>query len=282
MKFKILSICLLAILLLGTSTTDVYAQRKATKKTTTSTTKKKTNSSTKTTGPALAKASLTNNTIIGWIDIENNPNEGLTYFELTLKDNSMRLYMYEYADYNGTWSVNGNTLNVRTADGSLTMALNSKDGGKTFGGTFTNHYINKSREMKAYNVTAPKDETLNADQLIKDIKNNKYIYYLGMYKGDDDPEIGIPVNISFDFDEDDETAGTFKVLGNSKFLTAIGIIKSNFKFNEEQLVYYNNKGKEMTLTYAKNNPQKFFLNMGASRVPVYNNINLILYFIKKP
>ena len=103
-----------------------------------------------------------------------------------------------------------------------------------------------------------------------------------MYKGDDDPEIGIPVNISFDFDEDDETAGTFKVLGNSKFLTAIGIIKSNFKFNEEQLVYYNNKGKEMTLTYAKNNPQKFFLNMGASRVPVYNNINLILYFIKKP
>lgn len=286
MKFRILSICLLAILLFGTGTTDVYAQRKATKKTTaSSTTKKKTTSktsSTKTTGPALTKANLVNSMIIGWINLESNPNDGMTYFELSLKDNNLRLYMYEDADFDGTWSVSGNTLNVKTTGGDMTLVLKSKDGGKTFGGTFTNNYINMSRELVAYNVTAPQDETLDAGQLINDIKNNKYIYYLGMYKGEDNPEIGIPVNVSFDFDEEDEATGTFKVTGNSKFLTAMGIIKSNFKFNEEQFLYTNNKGEEKALTIAKLNPQKFFLIMGSSRVPIYNNINLILYFIKKP
>lgn len=284
MKFKTLSICLLAIFLLGTGNPEVYAQRKATKKATTSTTKKKTTTTatTKATGPALVKANLANNKIIGWIDLENDPNEGLTYFELTLKENSMKLYMYEFADFDGTWSVSGNALNVRSSQGSITLALTSKDGGKSFSGTFTNHYAKKSREMVAYNVTAPKDETLDLEQFVEDIKNNKYIYYLGMYRGDDDPEIGIPVNVSFDFDDDDEDTGTFKVLGNSKFLTAIGAIKSDFEFFDDKLVYYNIKGEEQTLTFAKTNPVKFFLKMGYCRVPKYNNISLILYFIKKP
>lgn len=275
---KILILTLAGFLAFGA--TNAPAQKKSAAKKSTSSSTKKTSSS-KSSGPTLVRSDLVDNKIIGWIDLENNKDEGLTYFELTLSEHSSSLYMYDNADFSGSWNVSGNKLNIKASQGTISMDMSSKDGGKTFSGTFTNHYVNQTRNMTAYNITKPEDVTVDREELINGLKKNKYITYLGLYRGDDYPEIGIPVNVDFIFDQEEPFNATLKVTGNSKFLTALGVIKTPLEFEDEVITYTPTSGENKTLTYSKMNPNKFFFNLGTSRIPKYNYVSLILYFIKK-
>ena len=277
MKLKSISLFVFTIVLALFSTFEGVSQKRGT------TTRKSTSSTSRTTTPAptFTKDELMNHTFCGWMDMEKDPDKGLVYFDLNLKPEGFRWYLYEDAIWNGNWSVVGNKLNVKSTQ-MTSLELSSKNGGKSFTGTFFNSYINRNCPVIMYDITRTEGDNFNPNSVIQMLKEGKYISYLDFYAGESETEVGIPVKVSFTFDEDNDKTGYFKVTGTSQMLAAAGVLKFPFSFEDEKFLYSQQDGTEMSLDYSKWGNNYFFLKIGKIRVPKIGNSTMLLYFIKTP
>ena len=215
-----------------------------------------------------------------------------TFYELwALVDQASEMYMQiDYAlrfneasavidgmDMFGKWNITGNKLSFRLGD-SFSFNLSSENGGKTFTGTMTNSYINKTTSAKVYDITDYLNSEFDPSKVKKDLEKNGYTCWLGMYKGRNDPLLGVQVKATFTADDDE--SGTFKITGESKLLTHLGVLKGEYTFGKNELTIETSKMEDST-PYEDFQENYLEIYIGKEYLPSIGNVGLYLYCYKK-
>ena len=180
-------------------------------------------------------------------------------------------------DMFGKWNISGNKLNFKLGD-SFSFNLSSENGGKTFTGTMTNSYVNKTAAAKVFNITDYLNSEFDASKVKKDLEKNGYTCWLGMIKGRNDPLLGVPVKATFT--ADDEESGTFKITGESRLLTHLGVLKGEYIFGKNELTIVTSDMEDST-PYEDFQDNYLEIYLGREFLPSIGNVTLYLYCYKK-
>lgn len=238
-----------------------------------------------------AKKSGTKSAATNYPTLKKEKLEG-TFYELwALVDQASGMYMLiDFAlrindasavidgmDMFGKWNISGNKLNFRLGD-SFSFNLSSENGGKTFTGTMTNSYVNKTAAAKVYDITDYLNSEFDPSKVKKDLEKNGYTCWLGMYKGRNDPLLGVPVKATFT--ADDEESGTFKITGESRLLTHLGVLKGEYTFGKNELTIETSDMEDST-PYEDFQNNYLEIYIGKEYLPSIGTVALYLYCYKK-
>lgn len=267
---------LLLMFVMALGVTDVAAQsrkgtaRKGTARKTATT--KKRAAAAKPAGPALSKEKLTGNKLVQFFTMPFAGSSMDMFSELTLRDESLKWDFYGDEVYVGDWSVTGNTLKAVT--GSLTVNAASADGGKTFKGKFSNG--SDTFNAVLYNVTK---QEMTPDEVKSALQGGKYLSYITLYRNGD-PELGFPVTVKFTPNGNGD-GGSYRVSGDHKVMTALGVVKGKYTFTDDNLVFDGFDGKAAQKPWGECN-NYFYIDLGPKSIPgMSGRRNVFLYFIKK-
>lgn len=261
MKLRSILGCFIAASLVFATAPDMMAQKK-------SSSSRKTPSKSTSTSSAITKDKLVGKTYKGWLEMEKDV---LIDVDVTLDENQV-VFNFGNAKGTGTWDVNANTINATLKSG-MKLKLSSPDKGFILQGTFT--LQGTTGKVKLYeNRDFSWDKTTLINALVK---NDFYTLLLAV----DNSGIGIDCPITFKFtkDPDNPNEGTFKISGDHKMLTELGVLKGSIVFDDNQLTIRGINGNETTEKYS-DMEGTFYLRLGVPYVSgkkYYIGVN----FIKK-
>ena len=276
MKFKILAISLMAICLLGAANSGIYAQKKVAKKATTTTKA--------TTAPrpsALNCGSLTDKSYIAWTNL-NNSNGILTYSEIDIEKYNFSWWASNKDQFIGTWGISGNKLNLKsTSTTPISINLESKNDGKSFTGTFANSAKNYKGPISLYKTTR-RSAPPTAQEIEEFLKGGDVIGYLDFFMNENKLEIGVPVSVSFTFDENNNGSGYMKLQSTAAAFTEFGVAKIPFIIGETDLTTIDKEDNKYSNTYESMKRYDLMLKVGNLNVPSLGKGFLYLYLIPNP
>ena len=171
-----------------------------------------------------------------------------------------------------SWSVSGNTLKVN-GDMSLTVTLTN--GGKTFKGKSKNSN-GKIADCVLYNAT--EDSSVTPSEIQKMLTGGKYYSYLTIYRRGE-PETGFPVNLKITPGADGKE-GTYKITGDNKVMTALGLLKGTYTFGDSTFGYTTPSGKSNEINYDKMTGY-ILCPLGKINIQGLGQVDLELYILRK-
>lgn len=268
MKIKSLINCALIAALVAMGSAEMFGQKRATGKKTSSTrtasSSKKTSSGTALNASNLVNTEYFTKTFTGQNDI-------WLFQWISLNPDGKAVWDYIEGDLEVSWKINGN--NLRIVNGSKDLFnVTSNNGGKTFTGKMTS----ANETCNFYDITESHGSEFSAETVEKDLLAGKYYTFFGFQPKANSLITGFPVTVKFTKDEETPGCGTFKVTGDNKMMAALGNMKFDYEFEENQFVATNSDGKTLTFSYDKYSTQYFVLSLGSSRIG-----NQFLFFIKK-
>lgn len=230
--------------------------------------------------PSLDCAELAGTSYIGWSELGNDKGV-LTYYSLHIYDYFFKWWGSDKDQFIGTWGVAKNKLQLKSTSATpITFNLESKNGGKTFTGSFINskkNYKGASYIYRSNGLSSP----MTAEKLKEYFKNGATVNYLDIYFNDNKLEMGVPVNISVVPDEDDENSGYIKLQSSSEAFPGFGVTKFKYTFEQDKLIWEDNEGNTMSKSYSDFENSIIFIKLGNASVPSLGRGSLFLYFIKK-
>lgn len=281
MKFKTLAIGLMAISLLGAANTEAYAQRKTTKKTATSSPKSSTTPKKTTTpsGPALNCDSLTYCDYLAWTDL-NSGNGLLTHSGIRLNKYYFHWNAGDGTEFIGTWGISGNKLQLKsTSSIPITYNLESSNEGESFTGTMFHSGKNVKGDAylyEQYEVDEPWTET----DIIEFFKDGEVIGFLEIYIKD--LFLGVPVTVSFEYDEDNDKKGFIKLQSTAPAFTMMGFTKLPFDIGETAISFIDRDGKDKSYNYDELKNNFLFFRVGNAPQSSLGKGSLYLCLIPNP
>lgn len=263
---KAIALLMAAAMVIG-SATDIQAQKRRTGA-------KKRTTTTRTTAAAPLKAqNLAGQDFICFCELENAGTkflmESAIYLKLGAADWDFGSSVFE-----GEWGVTGSTLKIKS--GGLKITATSKDGGKTFTGKFQNGKNGAGDNCTLYNVTS--NSSITPKDIQTGLTEGKYIGYMTLYN-EGNPEIGCAVNVKFTPGAE-TNEGTYKVTGDHILMTAAGLLKGKYSFDEDNFAVEKISGDMKKYPYAKNTGY-ICINLGRKNIPDHGPCNLILYLFRK-
>lgn len=276
MKFKTLAIGLMVISLLGAANSGIYAQKKVTKKTTATT-----NAATAPKPSALNCESLTDKFYIAWTNLDNS-NGILTYSEIEIEKYNFSWWASNKDQFIGTWGISGNKLNLKsTSSTPVSLNLESNNDGKSFTGTFVNSAKNYKGASYLYQVIL-RSAPPTAQEIEDFFKDGDVIGYLEFFMNKNKLEIGVPVSVSFTFDENNNRSGYMKLQSTAAAFPEFGVAKIPFIIGEKDLTTIDKEDKKYSRTYESMESYDLMLKVGNLNVPSLGKGELYLYLIPNP
>lgn len=240
MKLRTIIGCFIAAAMVFATAPEMMAQKKG--------------SSSRSTGTSssLTKADVNDKDYVGYITL----NPGMELFvRVSISDNDLSLIMQRGAEVGGSWNISGNTLTSTSSNGNIQLSLTSADKGKTLKGTCVNNGQKKS--IKLYQCP---DVTWDKASLKGAFEKGGFIAFVNAIDSDG-MGVGAPVTFKYTKDLDNSNSGTFKVSGDSKILTELGVLKGSLEFGDDALTVTGLNGNQEVLDYSDINGA-VYLNLG--------------------
>ena len=261
MKLRSILGCFIAASLVFATAPDMMAQKK-------SSSSRKTTSKSTSTSSAITKDKLVGKTYKGWLELVK---DNLTDVDVKLDENQFVLDLGN-AKGTGTWDVKANTLNVTLKSG-MKLKLTSPDNGFILQGTAT--FQGTTGKIKLYQN---REFSWDKPTLINALEKNDF-YTLLLAVDNSGYGVDCPITFKFTKDPDNPNEGTFKISGDHKMLTELGVLKGSIVFDDNQLTIRGINGNEYTEKYS-DMEGTFYLRLGIPYVSgqkLYVGVN----FIKK-
>lgn len=234
--------CLIAATMVLATAPDMMAQKK-------SSSSRKTSTGTST---GLTKADVNGKDYVGYITLDTDME---LFVRVSISDNDLSVILQRGVELNGSWSISGKTLTYTSSNGNLKFNLTSANKGKTLEGTGV---LNGQRKnVKLYRCP---DITWDKASLKDAIEKGGFIAFVNAIESDG-MGLGAPVTFKYTKDLDNSNAGTFKVTGNSKLLTELGVLKGTLEFGDNAVTITGINGNQDILDYSDINGA-IYLNLG--------------------
>lgn len=259
---KVFALIMALIMVMG-GASDLSAQkRKAApaRKTTTTRSAGTRTGSTRTAGPALKVADLEGTYLQMYMDMLYQGKHMDINSYIQLNENGTAMWDFGFTDWEGTWSVTGNTLKVQA--GSWNLTATSPNGGRSFSGRFKNG-DDSAHKCQLFQTFVRKGLTVDKIKTELLAGTCKAVYIKLSLA--DKHSFAIPAKVKFT-PGDEPDRGTFKVTSDHMIMTALGLIKGEYAFVNNMLLTKLGDDNE-SMAALHDSTGCIYIPLGKSRIP---------------